>query len=237
MHKFVFRSVLTALFLSGAPVVLAQTQTETPAVEATPETAPAEAVESAAPVDWAARAQESFAAGFKETCASTGDKPPLMERKPDIYEFKYKGSFDAPEDPEKTATLYRFFCDSGAYNESHVFFLNLSDSILPVSFAEPFIHVEYKNEEANDKVIGIKVVGLRAQSVLVNSTVDVKTKSVSSASMWRGIGDASSLGTWNFKNGEFILSTFEVDASYDGESNPMTIADYRAENEALNETP
>lgn len=237
MHKIVFKSVLTALFLSGAPVVLAQTQTETPAVEAAPETAPAEAVESAAPVDWAARAQESFASGFKVTCASTEDKPPILERKPDIYEIKYKSGLDAPEDPEKTAKLFRFFCDSGAYNESHVFYLQNGETIQPVSFAEPFIHVDYENEDSEGKVLGIKVVGLRAQNLLVNSKVDVKTLSVTSASLWRGIGDASSLGTWLFKDGEFILSTFEVDASYDGKSNPQMVADYRAENEVLSETP
>jgi hypothetical protein len=237
MHKIVFKSVLSALFLTGAAAALAQTQTETPAVDAAPETAPAEGVESAAPVDWAARAQESFAAGFKESCASTEDKPPLLERKPDIYEIKYKGGFDAPEDPEKTATLYRFFCDSGAYNERHVFYLQNGESIQPVSFAEPFIHVDYENEDSEGKVLGIKVVGLRAQNLLINSKVDVKTLSVTSASLWRGIGDASSLGTWLFKDGEFILSTFEVDASYDGKSNLQMIADYRAENEVLSETP
>ncbi len=237
MRNFMLKGALAALFLTSATVAQTQTPAEPPAVEPIPQAAPAEPVESAAPLDWALRAREAFSASYKETCASLEGEPPISERLPEVFEFKYKGALDTPEDPEKTATLYRFFCDRGAYNESHVFYLQNGETIQPVSFAEPFIHVDYENEDSEGKVLGIKVVGLRAQNLLVNSKVDVKTLSVTSASLWRGIGDASSLGTWLFKDGEFILSTFEVDASYDGESNPKMIADYRAENEALNETP
>ena len=148
-----------------------------------------------------------------------------------------KARFDAPEDPERTATLYRFFCGSGAYNENHVYYLQNGEDLSAVSFAEPFIHVDYENEDFEGKVLGIKVAGLRAQNLLVNSAVDAKTLAILSANKWRGVGDASSSGTWLFKEGEFVLSTFEVDASYDGEINPEMVADYRAVNEALSETP
>jgi hypothetical protein len=61
---------------------------------------------------------------------------------------------------------------------------------------------------------------------LVNSDFDPDTATLSSYSKWRGIGDASSSGTWVFDDGRFVLARYEVDASYDGEVNPETIVDY-----------
>ena len=233
MRKLILKSLLTAVFVTGA----AMAQTLTPAVESAPAAGPAQGVESAAPVDWAARAREAFAAGFKETCASQEGEPPISERLPEVFEHTYKGALDAAEDTERTATLYRFFCGRGPYNERHVFYLHSGEDLSLVSFAEPVIHVDYENEDSDGKVLGIRVTGLRAQNLLVNSSVDPKSLTMSSADKWRGAADASSSGTWLFKDGGFVLSTFEVDASYDGKINPVMVADYRAENEALGETP
>jgi hypothetical protein len=237
MRKIFLKSVLAALFLAGASAAQTQTAAEPPAIEPAPEAAPAAGVESAAPVDWAVRAREAFAANFKETCAPQQGEPPISERQAEVTELKFKGALDAPDDPERTAGIYRFFCSRGAYNESHVFYLHNGEDLTLVSFAEPYIHVDYENEDSDGKVLGIKVTGLRARNVMVNSSVDAKTLTVSSADKWRGAADASSSGTWLFKDGEFILSTFKVDASYDGKINPVMVADYRAENEALGETP
>jgi hypothetical protein len=44
--------------------------------------------------------------------------------------------------------------------------------------------------------------------------------------LWRGLGDASDSGTWLFRNGDFALVRYEVDASHDGEINPDTVLDY-----------
>ena len=38
--------------------------------------------------------------------------------------------------------------------------------------------------------------------------------------------DASSAGTYLFRNGNFSLVQYDVDASYDGEINPETVLDY-----------
>jgi hypothetical protein len=237
MRIFIFKSVFTALLLTSAAAAQTQTPAEPPAIEPAPEAAPAAGVESAAPVDWAVRAREAFAANFKETCASQEGEPPISERQAEFTELKFNDTLDAPDDPERTAGLYRFFCSRGAYNESHVFYLHNGEYLTLVGFAEPHIHVDYENEDSDGKVLGIRVTGLRARNVMANSSVDAKTLTVSSADKWRGAADASSSGTWLFKDGEFVLSTFEVDASYDGKINPVMVADYRAENEALGETP
>ncbi|MGO4843166.1 DUF1176 domain-containing protein, partial [Rhizobiaceae sp. 2RAB30] len=45
---------------------------------------------------------------------------------------------------------------------------------------------------------------------------------------WRGVGDASSTGTYIFREGTFTLVKYDVDASYDGEINPETVLDFNS---------
>jgi hypothetical protein len=62
----------------------------------------------------------------------------------------------------------------------------------------------------------------------VNSSFDEASQTITSASKWRGVGDASDSGTWIFRNGEFTLVKYDVDASYDGEVNPETVLDFHS---------
>ena len=238
MRKHLLKSVLTAFLITSAAAAQTQTPAETPAVEPAPETAPAEAVESAAPVDWTSRAAEAYMATYRETCAPQDEADKLELRKPDIHELNYRENSDEADQPDRTVSVYRFFCTRAAYNETHVYFIkNAFDEIQPLAFAEPAIHVDYENEDSEGKVLAIKIIGMESHNQLVNSDIDPAKKAVTSFSKWRGVGDASSSGVWIFKAGSFVLSTYEVDASYDGEINPKTVLDYRAENEALSETP
>jgi hypothetical protein len=238
MRANFFKSVLIAFFLTGAAAAQTQTPAETPAVEPALETAPTEAVESAAPVDWAARAMEAYTATYREACAPQDETDKLELRKPDVHELKYRESSDEADQPDRIVTVYRFFCTRAAYNESHVYFMkNTFEELQPLAFAEPTIHVEYENEDSEGKVLAVKIIGLESHNQLVNSEIDAVKKVVTSYSKWRGVGDASSSGRWILKNGNFVLSTYDVDASYDGEINPKTVLDYRPENEALSETP
>jgi hypothetical protein len=234
MRKNFLRSVLTAFFLTGAAAAQTQTPAETPAAE----TAPAAGGESAAPVDWAARASEAYAATYRETCAPKDEADKIELRKPDIYELKYRESSDGADQPDRMVTVYRFFCTRAAYNETHVFFMkNVFGEMQPLAFAEPTIHVDYENEDSEGKVLAVKIVGLESHNQLVNSDVDPAKNAISSYDKWRGIGDASSSGLWVLKDGNFVLSVYHVDASYDGETKQEAVIDYRAENEALSETP
>ena len=152
--------------------------------------------------------------------------------------MKYRDSADAADQPDRMVTLYRFFCNSGAYNELHVFFMkNIYDELQPLAFPEPTIHVNYENEDSEGKVLGIKIIGMQSNSQLVNSDVDPAKNTITSFSKWRGVSDASSNGLWILKDGAFVLSTYDVDASYNGEIDPVNVLDYRAENEILSETP
>ena len=73
------------------------------------------------------------------------------------------------------------------------------------------------------------IIGYTATDQLVNSDFDEQEQSITSFNKWRGVGDASSTGKWMFRDGDFTLVHYEVDASYDGEMNPQTVLDYDTE--------
>ena len=60
----------------------------------------------------------------------------------------------------------------------------------------------------------------------MNSFYDDTSKSLQFFAKWRGVGDASSSGSYLFRDGDFTLTKYDVDASYDEEINPETILDY-----------
>src|SRR5690606_20469742 len=100
------------------------------------------------------------------------------------------------------------------------------EGMRPLALAEPDFDVHYENDDFEGAVEGIDVTGMTATTALVNSYFEEETGTLTSASKWRGIGDASSAGTWIFDEGQFVLVHYEVDASYDGEINPEVIVDY-----------
>ncbi len=231
------KTFLAALVLLCLPAAAEETgAAATPATQ--PDSATPDVSDSVPPYDWSLRAKEAFLATYRETCAGLDESDTLESRAPDIYDLKFRHASDEADMPDRVLTLYRFFCSRGAYNESHVFFMRTDlPEILPVSFAQPVVHVNYENEDFEGKVMGIDIIGLQASALLVNSEVDPAKNSISSFSKWRGVGDAASTGTWVLKDGQFVLSTFEVDASYDEEINPVSILDYRAINETLTQAP
>ncbi|TIU37137.1 MAG: DUF1176 domain-containing protein, partial [Mesorhizobium sp.] len=76
------------------------------------------------------------------------------------------------------------------------------------------------------KVESIHIIGFKTSGWATNSDYDENTKTITTSAKWRGVGDASSSGTYLFRNGDFSLVQYDVDASYDGEINPQTIIDY-----------
>ena len=76
----------------------------------------------------------------------------------------------------------------------------------------------------NDSVVeAIDVIGFHTTYAVINANYDPESQTITSFSKWRGIGDAFSSGTWNFIDGHFVLTRFDVDASYDGERTPQTV--------------
>ena len=60
----------------------------------------------------------------------------------------------------------------------------------------------------------------------MNATFTPATKSITSVSCGRGPCDASDRGTWVFEHGRFVLEVYDVDATYDGQINPVRVVDF-----------
>ncbi len=143
------------------------------------------------------------------------------------YRIPFHYSSDAEGQPEREARLIRFFCGAGAYNETHVYYqYDETGGLRDLQFATPELDIRYENDDTEGKVESIGIIGYRSEATLVNSSYDEGSQSISSHAKWRGVGDASSSGTWIFRDGQFTLVKYDVDASYDGQINPETVLDF-----------
>ncbi|WP_196258461.1 DUF1176 domain-containing protein [Pelagibacterium limicola] len=169
-------------------------------------------------------AQAAFQAAFSEACMLE-DRQAAAEYYPDenwtlTWEDEYTYM-------ERSIELHQFFCSSGAYNVNLVFYvIDPVDGPMPVSFAVPDFDVRYVDDDLDGAVESIDLQGFRTQSMLTNPTFDPETQTITDHVLWRGIGDASSSGSWVWSRGGFVLKSYEVDASYDGEINPKRIVNY-----------
>lgn len=143
---------------------------------------------------------------------------------PQVYKIKYAQAGALATDPLTEVQLFSFVCMLAAYNENKVFYLSDSSGkeLHLLSFSEPHLDIKYADEDSK-KLKSIKVDGFTASIDLTNAEYDEKTTSISSFAKWRGIGDASSNGTWVFKDGQFLLQTYDVDATYDEEQNSISV--------------
>ncbi|OBQ84146.1 DUF1176 domain-containing protein [Mesorhizobium sp. WSM3873] len=172
------------------------------------------------------QARKSFLAAYGEQCDKENPEgKPAGE--PDAYSIHYKDKDAGADEPERETRLFRFFCSMAAYNESAVYYIYDDVSgVRQLQFAAPELDIRYENNNSEGKVEGIHIIGFQTDDQLVNSEYDDKTKTITSMNKWRGVGDASSTGTYLFRHGNFSLVQYDVDASYDGEINPETVLDY-----------
>jgi len=164
--------------------------------------------------------QQKFETAYEGECDSflAGDQGRIT---PEIFKLTFR--HDYTNAPLSTYRLYKFPCYMGAYNESSVFFsADEYDQILQVHFAFPQFDVTYKDDQ--DEILDqITQTGFSTHHTLTNSSFDESTQTLHSRSAWRGLGDASSSGEWLFVRGKFILQTYDIDPTYDGEINPIRI--------------
>jgi len=139
------------------------------------------------------------------------------------WELTFRYDYEAEDGPDRIARLYQMPCSYGAYNVGSLFFFQTEfDGLVPLHFAQPELDIEYDGDD--DAVVkSIGVIGFQTTYSLVNAEFDEETRTIRSFSRWRGIADASSSGIWSFIDGHFVLTRFDVDASYDGESTPETV--------------
>ncbi|VAW16282.1 hypothetical protein MNBD_ALPHA12-1399 [hydrothermal vent metagenome] len=168
------------------------------------------------------RVQNIFNAAQKYNCESLSPDSFLKPGSPEIYNFTFNyGTEDFPPRPFR---LYVFDCTRGAYNFGSVFYgVNDYDEIKQLQFAVPDFDVIYKSKELEADVKDITINGFYAYDILIGPEFNPETKTLTSFSKWRGMADASSSGTWVFKEGNFVLKSYDVDATYDEKMNPVRI--------------
>ena len=166
--------------------------------------------------------QQKFQNAYEGLCetlepdSSFGPATPTLN----VLEFNYEYETNQPAHKFR---LYEFPCYTGAYNFSSVYYgADEYGEIKQIHFAIPEMAITYK-DDADEIVDSITITGFRTHEALTNAGFDKETQSLFSFSKWRGLADASSSGEWAFHQGEFVLVTYDVDASYDGNINPVRI--------------
>jgi len=172
------------------------------------------------------QAKKAFLATYGGQCDKQDTEgKPIGE--PQAYSIHYKDKDAQPNDPERETRLFRFLCSMAAYNESEVYYIwNDVDGVTQLQFTEPELDIRYENNDTEGKLEAIHIIGFHTTGWATNSDYDDKTKTIVTFDKWRGVADASSSGTYLFRNGDFSLVQYDVDASYDGQMNPQTIIDY-----------
>ena len=213
--------ILAALVCCTAPVMAQDTA---PTVLDTLNEMQEESVPSIADV------QSLFDQLYRVACPQVEDG---YQEDPQSFDIRFRYESDDATQPDRLFTLYQFFCYPGAYNAAYVYFgWDAFEGLKPVGLVTPNLAVDYEGDEAagtydDTKVTSLAITGYVSRVVLLNPSFDPATNTISSYSHWRGLGDASSGGTWVFSQGEFVLRDYFVDATYDGEINPKTILDFR----------
>jgi hypothetical protein len=173
------------------------------------------------------RAMALFDASYRDYCNTVGYAGELPAERMENFEFSYSPSSDA-EAGEKSVLVYRFLCAYGSYYMEHVYFWWREPyGLQPLMFSVPSFDANFENDDdVAGKLLSIDVTGFSAQASLINSEIDVEAGTTSNTAMWRGLGDAGSHGTWVLSDGEFRLTRFDVDPSYDNNENPVTVVEY-----------
>jgi hypothetical protein len=176
-------------------------------------------------------AKASYSALYGQSCDQANSATGLPDDPPADHTIKYRYRDDPATDPEREARLIGFPCFMGAYNTSQVYYLwDEISGLKQVGFPTPDFDVVYEDPDnsENSKVKEITVTGFHAVDQVINSEFDPARNTITSWEKWRGVGDASSNGVWSFRDGNFVLVKYDVDASYDGEIEAQTIVDYES---------
>ncbi len=167
--------------------------------------------------------QEKFLANYTGVCDGLLTGPDITAAEPYIYQIFYRSTYQQPDQPDIEYRLYEYPCYAGAYNFSSVYFsANEYDEIQQIFFAFPDYDVSYRDEEETI-VKRITLNGFYSWENLTNPEFDQKSGTLYSNSKWRGLGDASSSGSWQFKLGRWVLKSFDIDPTYDGKFSRIRI--------------
>lgn len=171
---------------------------------------------------------EAFKTAFAESC-SWAIEGNMGDLEPEVYDLHYRGGWQEAAEPDLPMRVYEFHCNAGAYNFISVYYSwDEIGGLGPIAFVEPELDIQYLDiaEDTDDIALkSITVTGYSATFELTNPDFDAATGSITSSAKWRGIGDAGAVGRYEMKEGSYVLKTFDVDPTYDGEDNMIRTVD------------
>lgn len=176
---------------------------------------PAAAQEAGWQADAIKRAWDYHAANRPELCVTMDE----LATEPVSFELQV-----GEEAAARQALIVGFPCQTGAYSTTSVYLLsdqhgNVSDIVFP----SPKFDVMYDGEGSDQTVKEIVVYETPYLREVVNPNYDPSSRTMSERNKWRGLGDAYTQTHWQFKNGKFEITYFAVDATFDGEDNPLVL--------------
>jgi len=172
------------------------------------------------------RVIKAFAGTYTGICDTLAPDAEDGAADPEVHDLPFRYSFMEASEPDKHATLYRFQCRYGAYNSNEVFyFADDTGDFRQLQFAEPDLDIHYVDPDTETKVESINIIGYTTTDMLVNSEFSPETKTLNTFNKWRGMGDASSMAEYLFRDGNFVLVKYEVDPTTNEEIDPQTVLD------------
>jgi hypothetical protein len=121
--------------------------------------------------------------------------------------------------------VWEVLCDMAAYNVLYIYWTEGEfGDLRPIAFPKPGYTAEMERaDDPESPVKSLALTGWMATSTLINPTFDPATLTFMHFYKYRGVGDAAETGTWVMGHEGVTLVNFEVDASYDGEINPLPL--------------
>lgn len=170
-------------------------------------------------VDWQADAIENahdyHAANLPPVCM----EPSASEMEPASFELQV-----GEETAARQALIVEFPCQIGAYSQTAVYLLSdQHGAVSEIVFPSPKFDIIYDGEGADQMVKDIIVYETPYLREVINPSYDSSSRTMSERNKWRGLGDAYTETHWQFKNGKFEITYFAVDATFDGEDNPIVL--------------
>lgn len=174
---------------------------------------------SAQEVDWQADAVEKaldyHAANLPHLCMEPG----ASGLEPASFELQV-----GEEEAARQALIVEFPCQIGAYSQTAVYVLSdQHGTVSEIVFPSPKFDVNYVGGDETAGVDTIVVYETPYLREVVNPSYDSASRTMSERNKWRGLGDAYTATRWQFKNGKFEITYFAVDATFDGQDNPVVL--------------
>lgn len=162
--------------------------------------------------DGLARAAALFKASKKGQCADFAFEDSYLAS-PEIYKVTYRSDYASAGEPDKSVTIYQFFCDRFAHAGSAVFISDDANNGMKImSFAFPYIIPDKTKSEDS----GSLLVGFGSSDTLQNAEFDPETATLSTTNH---VGNTEYFSTYKLRDATFV---FEQDGSYKIENGALS---------------